>query len=582
MTAQCEEQLIAEWRAYFSALLNNKSVIASKADPPRPAQSDHCDISTKNISLAEVIRAIDSLKRNRAPGPDYAMTAEVLKDGGKFIRAQLHTICQLVYSECHAPTQWTSSLIIPLPKKGNLQLMTNYRGISLMSIAAKVYNRVLLNRIRDPIDKILRKNQAGFRVGRSCVQQIHTLRRIIEGANSDNIPLYITFVDFKKAFDSIDRIMMFAILRHYGIPEKIVSAIRVLYDHSKSRVYVNGQSSEPFNITTGVLQGDVLAPFLFVIVIDYITKRAAEDYGYLTHKGTLSTNMHRPVRLATTTRLATSTRPVERKVNDLDFADDIALLENNRDRAQSQLDAQRREASTVGLEINASKTEQMCFNVPTDSAPPSHLLIDNETVKIVDDFKYLGSHMASTDKDISARIALAWVAFVKIRTILTSRKASIQLRMRFFNAACISILLYGCESWVLSEQQSNKLDVFARTCYRIMLGIRQSEVHMTNEQLYAEADNQRPITETIRMRQLQFTGHCLRMPIDEPANIYVLYTSNIAPTHRRGAPRKRYLDQISEYLCSDKTIKYNAIEIAEFAKDKKNWRRIAAPNKPDR
>ncbi|MBI3246239.1 MAG: hypothetical protein HYZ50_07010 [Deltaproteobacteria bacterium] len=73
-----------------------------------------------------------------------------------------------------------------------------------------------MNRIRAPIDNLLRKSQAGFRVGRSCIQQIHILRRIIEGAESGKIPLFITFVDFKKAFDSIDRDMMFAILRHYG------------------------------------------------------------------------------------------------------------------------------------------------------------------------------------------------------------------------------------------------------------------------------------------------------------------------------------------------------------------------------
>ena len=75
---------------------------------------------------------------SKAPRLDYTMTAEVLKDGSKFIVEQLHTICQRVYDECHAPTQWTSGLIIPLPNKGNLQLMTNYRGITLMSIAAKV------------------------------------------------------------------------------------------------------------------------------------------------------------------------------------------------------------------------------------------------------------------------------------------------------------------------------------------------------------------------------------------------------------------------------------------------------------
>ena len=173
------EALLDEWREYFNTLLNNKSDRASKAQRPPPAP-DLSEIKTSVISRAEVVEAIKSLKKGKAPGPDYAMTAEALKDGGNFIVDQVHVICRQVFKDCHAPTQWTSSLIIPLPKKGNLQLMTNYRGISLMSIAAKVYNKVLLNRIRRPIDKKLRNNQAGFRSGRSCIQQIHILRRIMD------------------------------------------------------------------------------------------------------------------------------------------------------------------------------------------------------------------------------------------------------------------------------------------------------------------------------------------------------------------------------------------------------------------
>ena len=83
--------------------------------------------------------------------------------------------------------------------------------------------------------------QKESRTGRSCIQQIHILRRIMDGAYNLDQPLFITFIDFKKAFDSIDRSMMFAILRHYGIPEKIVAAIRVLYDESFSQVYVQRQ-----------------------------------------------------------------------------------------------------------------------------------------------------------------------------------------------------------------------------------------------------------------------------------------------------------------------------------------------------
>ena len=334
------------------------------------------------------------------------MTAEALKDGGNFIIDELLKICKLVYEECQAPFQWTSSLIIPLPKKGNLQLMTNYRGISLMSIAAKVYNRMILNRIRTIIDAKLRKNQAGFRTGRSCIQQINILRRIMEGAFSQNIPL---FIDFKKAFDSIDRAMMFAILRHYGIPEKIVSAIRVMYDQSKSQVYLQGQLSEPFNITTGVLQGDVLAPFLFIIVIDYVSRESAGEFGYLTHKGNNQDQSGRQMR--------STTRQLEYRVNDLAFADDISLLENDASRAQQQLDLLKIKARTTGLEINVKKTEQMRLNQPSDSPPAPKLVIDGEEKAIVDDFKYLGSYVGSTEHDINVRIGLALAAFAKLNLV---------------------------------------------------------------------------------------------------------------------------------------------------------------------
>ena len=114
-----------------------------------------------------------------------------------------------------------TDIIIPMPKKGDLSLITNYRSISLMSIAAKVYNKILLNRIRQHVDPLLRSNQAGFRPGRSWAQQIHILRVIMEGFKEYQLPLTVTFVDFKKAFDSINRSVMFAVLRHYGIPQTL-------------------------------------------------------------------------------------------------------------------------------------------------------------------------------------------------------------------------------------------------------------------------------------------------------------------------------------------------------------------------
>lgn len=161
---------------------------------------------------------------------------------------------------------------VALPKKGDLSKCSNYKGISLLSVPGKVFSRVILERVKDTVDSQFRDQQAGFRKNRSCTDQIATLPIIVEQSLEWNSALYINFVDYEKAFDSVVRETLWKLLRHYGIPSKLVSLIKSNYEGMTCRVINEWQFSRQFRVQTGVRQGCLLYLFLFLLVIDWIMK----------------------------------------------------------------------------------------------------------------------------------------------------------------------------------------------------------------------------------------------------------------------------------------------------------------------
>ncbi|VDO81719.1 unnamed protein product [Schistosoma margrebowiei] len=146
-----------------------------------------------------------------------------------------------------------------------------------MSIPGKVFNRVLLNQMKDPVDAQIRDQQSGFRKDRSCTDQIAILRIVVEQLVEWNSSLYINFIDYEKAFDSVDRRTLWKLLRHYGVPEKIANIIRNSYDGLQCKVVHGGQLTDAFQVRTGVRQGCLLAPFHFLLVIDWIMKTSTSE-----------------------------------------------------------------------------------------------------------------------------------------------------------------------------------------------------------------------------------------------------------------------------------------------------------------
>ena len=259
--------------------------------------------------------------------------------------------------------------ILPFPKKGDLGLAKNYQGITLISIAAKIYNALLRNRIEPKIDNILRKNQNGFRRNRSTTSQILTIRIILEGVRAKNLQATLIFVDFTKGFDSIHRGKIEQILLAYGIPKETVAAITILYRNTKVKVRSPDGDTEYFDIVAGVLQGDTLAPYLFIICLDYVLRTSIDK---IRGNGFELTKKR-------------SRRYPAKTITDTDYADDIVILANTPDQAETRLHSLERAAAGIGLYVNAHKTEYMCYNQTGDIST-----LGGTPLKLVDKFTYLG------------------------------------------------------------------------------------------------------------------------------------------------------------------------------------------------
>ena len=354
-----KEDRLKKWQQYFSELLGSEPTVEGDPNEDIPTVLQNLNIKSGPFSKEEYAKMKKKLSLGKAVGPD-GIPPEVLKlcDFDGIILSFANGLFQ-----GEKPDQWSVGNLIPIPKSGDLSEYSNCRGIMLTAIAAKMANKMILNRIQPEIDKHLRPNQNGFRPGRSTTANILALRRLIEGVRSNNLTAIITFIDFRKAFDSIHRGEMMKILRAYGVPEDLVAVISKLYENTRARVLSPDRESDLFNIVAGVLQGDTLAPYLFAIVLDYAMRRAIEG---------------RETELGFELERMRSRRHPAVSICDLDFADHIALLSEEIDQAQEH------ESAKVGLQLNDKKSEIIKYNqeMPVEITSQRQNLESNQQLQV--------------------------------------------------------------------------------------------------------------------------------------------------------------------------------------------------------
>ncbi|GFN97082.1 endonuclease-reverse transcriptase [Plakobranchus ocellatus] len=194
-----KKEILERWTEYCSELYTH---VATKKDPNVLNMPPSSNNARHSILRAELIEAVSSLKPGKSTGIDN-ITRELVQAGGDATIDMLLLICNKILQTVVWQKPWTQSLVITLPKKGNLKLFQNYRTISLISHPSKVMLQVILNRLKHEAEKIIVEEQAGFRPGRSTIEQMCNVRILMEKYLQHQQELHHVFIDFKKAFDRV-------------------------------------------------------------------------------------------------------------------------------------------------------------------------------------------------------------------------------------------------------------------------------------------------------------------------------------------------------------------------------------------
>ncbi|KAL5190235.1 LINE-1 retrotransposable element ORF2 protein [Glycine soja] len=472
-----EKDIKERWKAYFHNLFNDGYGYDSSSLDTR--EEDRNYKYYRRIQKQEVKEALKRMSNGKAVGPDN-IPIEVWKTLGDRGLEWLTELFNEIMRSKRMPEEWRRSTLVPIYKnKGDIQNCANYRGIKLMSHTMKLWERVIERRLRKETQ--VTENQFGFMPGRSTMEAIYLLRRVMEQYRMAQQDLHLIFIDLEKAYDRVPREILWKALEKKGVRVAYIRAIQDMYDRVSTSVRTQGGESDDFPITIGLHQGSTLSPYLFTLILDVLTEQIQE--------------------IAPRCML---------------FADDIVLLGESREELNERLETWRRALETHGFRLSRSKSEYMkCKFNKRRRVSNSEVKIGDHIIPQVTRFKYLGSVIqddGEIDGDVNHRIQAGWMKWRKASGVLCDAKVPIKLKGKFYRTAVRPAILYGTECWAVKSQHENKVGVAEMRMLRWMCGkTRQDKIR--NEAI-RERVGVAPIVEKMVENRLRWFGHVERRPVD--------------------------------------------------------------------
>ena len=276
-----------------------------------------------------------------------------------------------------------------------------------------------------------------------------------------------------------------------------------------ARVQDNSEISQPFPVSNGVKQGCVLTPALFSIMISAMLTDDFRDTGV-----GIGINYHTYSSVFNLRRLQAKTKVTSDTVNDFLYADDSALNAASEADMQHSIDKFAKACSNVGLTISTKKTEVMHQPALGKTYTEPNITINGQQLNVVDKFTYLGSTLLRNiviDDEVNARLAKASAAFGRLhKNVWNRRSITLETKIKVYWGIVLTTVLYGCESWMVYQCHTRKLNHFHTTCLRKLLGIKWQDKIPDTEVLRCIS---LPSIYTILMQsQLCWEGHVVHMP----------------------------------------------------------------------
>ena len=401
-----------------------------------------------DFTVDELNEVIKLGKKGKAPGPD-GITMELLKWLDHRNRLLLLRTINEWWTQEEAPQELYYAKVATIYKKGETNRAENYRPISLLSGFYKIYMMLIRKRIQEEVEDIVSKAQYGFRPAKSTAHAIYIIRRIQDYAEKTGGPLYMTLLDWEKAFDKVDHDTLGYALERMGIDQKIINTLRDGYDKASFYVEDDFGRSDNKKQKSGIRQGCPLSPYLFVLVMTCIEADVLEQL---------------------------SEEAKHSRLDNIDFdmvfyADDTIVFSRTQKGIEEILGLIQHTSSKYGLKLNKDKCVNM--NMNTNGSQKIGTQTGDHAMKNVEAAMYLGNKLnkkASVQEEIKHQMQQVNITWKRLHVYWRATNASKKWQLLAYDAIIKSKLLYGLETAQVGKGDLKKIDAFQLRGLRQILG----------------------------------------------------------------------------------------------------------------